>query len=70
MERFGIKQEEVVCIGDTMNDYEMVKHAGLGVAMANGDERLKEAGINRGNTFKNYSFSTCTKLIENYMGIG
>ena len=34
------------------------------------DERLKEAGINRGNTFKNYSFSTCTKLIENYMGIG
>lgn len=42
MERFGIEREEVVCIGDSMNDYEMVKHAGLGVAMANGDERLKE----------------------------
>lgn len=43
MEKYGLQREEVVCIGDTMNDYEMVKNAGLGVAMANGDSRLKEA---------------------------
>lgn len=42
LNRFGLKREEVICIGDTMNDYEMVRNAGLGVAMKNGDTRLKE----------------------------
>lgn len=41
MKKYNIQREEIICIGDTMNDYEMVKNAGLGVAMANGDERLK-----------------------------
>lgn len=43
MDYYGIRKEEVVCIGDTMNDYPMVKNAGLGIAMANGEEKLKEA---------------------------
>lgn len=34
IEKLNIKQEEVMCIGDNMNDYEMVKQAGLGVTMA------------------------------------
>jgi Cof subfamily protein (haloacid dehalogenase superfamily) len=38
----GIKQEEVVAIGDSMNDAAMIKWAGKGVAMLNGDERIKE----------------------------
>lgn len=31
----NIKQEEIVCIGDNMNDFEMVKNAGLGITMKN-----------------------------------
>lgn len=34
IEKLNIKQEEVMCIGDNMNDYEMVKQAGLGVTMS------------------------------------
>ena len=34
-EKLGIKEEEIVCIGDNMNDYEMVKNCGLGITMQN-----------------------------------
>ncbi|WP_102398901.1 sugar-phosphatase [Haloimpatiens massiliensis] len=34
-ERFGIKREEVICIGDAGNDIHMIEFAGLGVAMEN-----------------------------------
>ncbi len=37
----GIKQEEIICIGDGMNDISMVEMAGLGVAMGNACEELK-----------------------------
>jgi len=37
----GIKAEEALAIGDSMNDEAMIRWAGLGVAMANGDERIK-----------------------------
>ena len=30
-----IKEEEVICIGDNINDYEMVKNAGVGIVMKN-----------------------------------
>lgn len=31
----GITKEETICIGDNVNDYEMVKNSGLGIAMKN-----------------------------------
>jgi Cof subfamily protein (haloacid dehalogenase superfamily) len=37
----GISREEVLAIGDSMNDEAMIRWAGMGVAMANGDERIK-----------------------------
>jgi Cof subfamily protein (haloacid dehalogenase superfamily) len=37
----GIPREEVLAIGDSMNDEAMIRWAGMGVAMANGDERIK-----------------------------
>jgi Cof subfamily protein (haloacid dehalogenase superfamily) len=40
-ERMGIKREEVLAIGDSMNDEAMIRWAGMGVAMANGDDRIK-----------------------------
>ncbi|WP_027340076.1 Cof-type HAD-IIB family hydrolase [Halonatronum saccharophilum] len=41
-QRYGIKQEEVIAIGDSSNDLEMVEYAGLGVAVDNARDSLKE----------------------------
>lgn len=39
----GIPREEILAIGDAMNDYEIIKEAGIGVAMGNAEDRVKEA---------------------------
>jgi Cof subfamily protein (haloacid dehalogenase superfamily) len=41
-EKWGIKQEEIMCIGDSNNDAEMVANAGIGVAMGNANDRIKK----------------------------
>nr|WP_264175104.1 HAD-IIB family hydrolase [Clostridium tagluense] len=38
----GIKKEEIICIGDEANDIEMITYAGLGIAMGNAIEELKD----------------------------
>ena len=40
-EILGVKAEETMAIGDSMNDEAMIRWAGIGVAMANGDIRIK-----------------------------
>ncbi len=40
-EGFGIKKEEVICIGDAGNDIHMIQYAGLGVAMENAMVEVK-----------------------------
>ena len=40
---FGIKKEEIIAIGDNFNDMDMIQYAGLGVAMGNAPDYLKEA---------------------------
>lgn len=42
-EYYGIKQEEMIAIGDQTNDLPMIEYAGLGVAMANAVDKVKEA---------------------------
>ncbi len=39
----GIKQEEVIACGDSYNDITMVEYAGLGVAMDNAKQEVKDA---------------------------
>ena len=39
----GLKEDEVMCIGDSENDLSMIKYAGVGVAMGNAIERIKES---------------------------
>jgi len=39
----GIKREEVIAMGDSYNDLEMIEFAGLGVAMGNSPEDIKAA---------------------------
>ncbi|AEF86953.1 hydrolase [Treponema primitia ZAS-2] len=41
-EAAGISQQAVLAIGDSMNDEAMIRWAGVGVAMANGDDRIKD----------------------------
>ncbi|MCL4498712.1 MAG: Cof-type HAD-IIB family hydrolase [Chloroflexi bacterium] len=41
-ESLGVRMRETVAIGDSWNDLEMIEAAGLGVAVANGTDRLKE----------------------------
>lgn len=41
-EHLGIKEQEVICIGDAGNDLHMIEYAGLGVAMGNAFEEVKE----------------------------
>ena len=40
--KFGFTEKEVLAIGDQNNDIEMVKTAGIGVAMGNGTQEIKE----------------------------
>jgi len=37
----GISREEIIAIGDAGNDKEMIKYAGLGVAMGNAEDEIK-----------------------------
>jgi Cof subfamily protein (haloacid dehalogenase superfamily) len=42
-EQLGIAREEVVAIGDNLNDLDMIEYAGLGIAMGNGAAAVKAA---------------------------
>ncbi|MDE5898898.1 MAG: Cof-type HAD-IIB family hydrolase [Treponemataceae bacterium] len=42
-ERLGIPREKTMAFGDGMNDESMLRRAGYGVAMCNGDDSIKEA---------------------------
>ena len=39
----GIEQKDVVCCGDGYNDISMIRYAGVGVAMSNAKDVVKEA---------------------------
>lgn len=41
-EILGVKQEEIISIGDSENDLSMIKYAGTGVAMGNAIDLIKE----------------------------
>lgn len=58
LELTGIKRENTIAIGDSNNDYDMLEFAGIGVAMANSQQRIldmadcitdsaKESGVAR-----------------------
>ena len=42
LDKLNIKKEEVIAIGDNMNDKEMIQEAGLGVVMGNSNPKMKE----------------------------
>lgn len=40
---YGIHKSEIICIGDNENDLSMIKYAGLGIAMGNAEDFVKES---------------------------
>lgn len=42
IQQLGIQQEEVIAIGDSYNDLAMITFAGLGVAMGNAHDDIKQ----------------------------
>lgn len=42
-EKYGLKRDEVICIGDSLNDLAMIEYAGLGVVVENGSTEAKAA---------------------------
>lgn len=40
-QQYNIKNEEIMCIGDNHNDLSMLKNAGVGVAVANASDEVK-----------------------------
>ena len=42
-ESFGIKPDEIMCIGDSNNDISMIANAGIGVAVANAKPQVQQA---------------------------
>jgi Cof subfamily protein (haloacid dehalogenase superfamily) len=41
-DQWGIRREEVMAIGDSLNDCEMITYAGIGVAMENAHPEIKK----------------------------
>lgn len=65
-EYLGIKQEEIICIGDAGNDLDMIQFAGLGVAMGNAFDEVKEAAD---YVTSNNEEDGVAHVIEKFIGI-
>ena len=39
---YGVQPQEIMCIGDSNNDVKMIANAGIGVAVANAKDSVKE----------------------------
>lgn len=62
-EYYGIDMKNTVAFGDSMNDYEIVKAAGLGIAMGNAIDALKKAAdYVTTEVYRDGIFNACRKL--------
>jgi Cof subfamily protein (haloacid dehalogenase superfamily) len=43
VDHLGLSMEQVICFGDNLNDLEMIRSAGVGVAMKNGRAEVRES---------------------------
>ena len=54
--KYGIREDEVLAIGDQNNDIEMIETAGVGVAMGNGTIQIKSKADYITDTIENQGF--------------
>ncbi|MBG9775896.1 Cof-type HAD-IIB family hydrolase [Brevibacillus laterosporus] len=62
--KLGIEQAEVIAIGDSYNDLAMITFAGLGVAMGNAPDDIKEAANYVTDTNMNHGVA---KVVETFI---
>jgi len=60
---YNISREDIIAFGDEANDYEMIQYAGLGVAMQNGIEDLKNVSDDV-TTYSNHENGLADYLTE------
>ncbi len=64
-ENLGIMRKEIVAIGDQLNDIDLIEYAGLGIAVANAEDALKEKADIVTNSTNNED--AVSEAIENYL---
>ena len=66
MDELGLPVSQSIAMGDSMNDYDMVKFAGFGVAMGQGSEELKKIADMVTDTANNAGVKVALKKIFNF----
>lgn len=61
----GISPEEIIAFGDSENDISMIKYAGLGIAVDNADENVKQAADQITDTNDNAGVAKALRKIFN-----
>jgi len=61
--QYGIDPAETVAVGDGLNDLEMVRHAGLGIAMENADPRIAAVAGARAGHHDRDGFADAADLV-------
>lgn len=61
---YDIQKDEIICIGDSENDLSMIKFAGVGIAMGNGSDFIKNQADYVTDTNFNYGVA---KAIEKFI---
>lgn len=66
LQMLGFSKNELICCGDGFNDISMIQYAGLGAAMANAQDKVKEAAdfITKSNDEDGVAF-VIEKFMEN-----
>jgi HAD superfamily hydrolase (TIGR01484 family) len=60
---YGIDPAETAAVGDGLNDLEMIRHAGLGIAMENADPRIAAVSRARAGHHDRDGFAAAAELV-------
>lgn len=61
--RYGIDPAETAAVGDGLNDLEMVRDAGLGIAMENADPRIAAVARARAGHHERHGFADAAEIV-------
>ena len=62
IQKLGIKREEVIAMGDSYNDQAMIEFAGLGVAMGNAPDDIKNCKLCNRYKYERWCSKSCREV--------